>query len=276
MDTKKIWAVYFSPTGGTRKVTETIASALGEALALPVEALDYTKPQARQQVYAFQSTDLVVFGVPVYAGRVPNKLLPDLEKGFEGNGAKLIPVSVFGNRSFDDALMELKQVLEAQGFRALAAAGAVSRHSFSQTLAAGRPDREDQAELRAFAQRVARRLLAGEEFPAITVAGNDPVGPYYTPLQADGTPAKFLKAKPETDLSKCTHCGACARACPMGSIDPKDPALVSGICIKCQACVRRCLRGAKYFTDPQMLSHIRMLEQTYARRAENAFFEGER
>ena len=269
MDVQKIWAVYFSPTGGTRKVTETVTNTLGEVLSLPVEALDYTRPQARQQFYSFQASDLVVFGIPVYAGRVPNKLLPDLKQGFAGNGAKVIPISVFGGRSFDDALMELKQILEAQGFRPLAAAGAVSRHSFSQTLAAGRPDREDQAQLRSFAQRVAQRLLAGEDFPPFTVPGNDPVGPYYTPLQADGTPAKFLKAKPETDLGKCTHCGACARACPMGSIDPKDPSLVPGVCIKCQACVRKCLRGAKFFTDPQ----IKMLEQTYARRAKNAFFE---
>ena len=94
------------------------------------------------------------------------------------------------------------------------------------------------------------------------------IGPYYTPLKTDKTPAKFLKAKPLTDWSKCCQCGACARACPMGSIDPKTMEAV-GLCIKCQACVRKCTRHAKFFEDPDFLSHVAMLEENYTRRAEN-------
>ena len=95
------------------------------------------------------------------------------------------------------------------------------------------------------------------------------IGPYYTPLKADGSPAKFLKAKPRTDLGKCCNCGVCARACPMGAIDPRNVALVPGLCIKCQACVRKCPRRAKFFEDADFLSHVAMLEQNYTRRAEN-------
>ena len=94
------------------------------------------------------------------------------------------------------------------------------------------------------------------------------IGPYYTPLKEDGAPAKFLKAKPLTDWSKCSRCGACARFCPMGSIDRETMEAV-GVCIKCQACVRKCTRRAKYFDDPDFLSHVAMLEQNYTRRAEN-------
>ena len=94
------------------------------------------------------------------------------------------------------------------------------------------------------------------------------IGPYYTPLRADGTPAKFLKAKPLTDRDKCVHCGLCAKVCPMGSIDPETVEAV-GLCVKCQACVRRCPKGAKFFEDADFLSHVAMLEQNYTRRAEN-------
>ena len=92
------------------------------------------------------------------------------------------------------------------------------------------------------------------------------------PKGVDGQPVKFLKAKPKTDLSKCTNCGACARLCPMGAIDPKDVSSVPGTCIKCQRCVRKCTKGAKYFDDEAFLSHVKMLEQNFAEPRENETF----
>ena len=100
----------------------------------------------------------------------------------------------------------------------------------------------------------------------------DAAAAYYVPKGTDGQPAKFLKAKPLTDMKKCTKCGYCVTLCPVASIDPKDVANVPGICIKCQACVRGCPVGAKYFDDPAFLSHVKMLEQNFTERKENSFF----
>ena len=91
-------------------------------------------------------------------------------------------------------------------------------------------------------------------------------------LQEDGTPAKFLKAKPLTDPELCDQCGDCVRLCPMGSIDAADVTSVPGICIKCQACIHGCHAHAKYFDDPQLISHVAALEKTEAAPKENAFF----
>lgn len=296
MKIERIWAVYFSPTGGTKKVVTTLAKDLAQELQKEMQELDLTKPENREKVYPFSEKDLVIVGTPVYAGRVPNKLLPDLEKCLEGNDAAAIPVSVYGNRSFGDALMELKLLLQEKGFRPVGAAAVVSRHAFSDKLAAGRPDEEDMEEMHTFAKNVAAILRgktqhidagakAGADVEAdrmtesnaaasdgVSVPGNQPVGAYYIPLQEDGTPAKFLKAKPITNIEKCRQCGICAAACPMGSIDVSDAAQVTGVCIKCQACVRICPQHAKHFTDEQFLSHVRMLEKNYTRRAENYFF----
>ncbi len=272
MEISRIWAVYFSPAGSTKQVVLTIAGQIGKKLQKEICEINYTEQKQRGQTYHFGQDELVVFGVPVYAGRVPNKVLPDIEKGFCGEGTAFIPVAVYGNRSFDDALMELKLVMEERGFRAVAAAAVVSRHVFSATLAAGRPDADDWKQICAFAGKAAQKLNGKEPFTKLSVPGNQPVGNYYTPLQEDGTPARFLKAKPVTDSYKCSHCGICATVCPMGSIDVADESLVTGVCIKCHACVRSCPAGAKSFTDAQFLSHVKMLEQTYSRRAENGFF----
>ena len=120
--------------------------------------------------------------------------------------------------------------------------------------------------MRAFAGAVADKL-AGDVLPVLELDRSE-IGPYYTPLKEDGTPAKFLKAKPLTRWEKCNRCGACARACPLGSID-KETMEAVGLCIKCQACVRRCTVHAKYFEDRDFLSHVAMLEQNYTQRAEN-------
>lgn len=272
MKIKKIWAASFSPTGGTERIVSLLAEELSERLRIPVEKIAYTLPTEREKMYTFAGDDLLILGTPVYAGRIPNKILPDVDKSFEGKGTPAVAVSVFGNRNYDDGLMELSLLLERHGFCVAAAAAAVSRHAFSDRVGTGRPDTEDMQALRTFAEKVAEKIQMISSVDALQITGHNPVGPYYTPLRADGQPAKFLKAKPLTDKERCTGCGACAQVCPMGSISPEDTSSVSGICIKCQACIRACPAQAKYFADEDFLSHVKMLEENYTRRAENAFF----
>ena len=224
MEIKTVYAVYFSATGRTRKVVTTLANAIAQTLELPLETVDFTLPAAREETYAFTDKDLVIFGTPTYAGKVPNKLLPFVQTGF------------------------------------------------SDTLAAGRPDREDMTVLAQLGAAVVTKLGKMTEIPAPVQVDGDADAPYYRPLGLDGEPKNFLKAKPQTDRSKCTGCGVCAALCPMGSISREDPAEVTGVCIKCHSCVRNCPTGAKYFDDEAFLSHKAMLERDYTRRAEDKIF----
>ncbi len=274
MNIRKIHAFYFSPTGNTEQVVKTIAQALANALHLPVCMRDFTLPAARQEVCRFGTDDLLIIGTPVYAGRIPNKILPYYQGKLEGDHTPAIPVVTFGNRSYDDGLIELKTELEAHGFCAVAGAAVPAEHAFSSQLATGRPDDCDLEALRQFAAQIAEKVAAHDALPdqSLTVDGQMPIRSYYTPLGTDGAPAFFLKAKPQTDLHKCTDCGLCAKVCPMQAISPEDVTLVPGTCIKCQACVRKCPSHAKYFDDGAFLSHVAMLEQNYARRAQASFF----
>ena len=104
---ESVWAVYLSACGSTRRVLRRMAEAAGEALALPVRELDYTLPPAREQNYAFGEGDLIFWGSPTYAGRLPNVLLPFLRGRFTGGGAAAVAVVLYGNRGYDDALKEL-------------------------------------------------------------------------------------------------------------------------------------------------------------------------
>lgn len=274
MKLKKVWAVYFSGTGITRRTVERIAGDIAARLGLPEQSVDFSRPALRQETLRFSDADLVVFGTPVYAGRVPNVLLPFLQEKVVGGGALAVPVVLFGNRNYDDALMELRNILIADGLHPIAAGAFVGEHSFSRVLGQGRPNAEDTAQMDRFAARTAELVSGLESAPQnpVAVGGQEPIRPYYTPRDRAGNPINILKVKPKTDLSRCGGCGLCAELCPMGSIDPADVSQVKGICIKCCACVKGCPTGAKFFDDAGYLYHRHELEAEYTRPAANEVF----
>lgn len=273
MVVRRLYAVYFSATGTTEKVVRGIADRVGEALGVSVRTLDFTLPDARRERHVFGKGDLVVFGTPVYAGRIPNLMLPWIRGSFTGNGALAVPVVLYGNRNYDDALIELRNVLFENGFVPVAAAAFVGEHSFSTTLAAGRPDARDMAIVGRFAAQAAERIQGFSAAPTepVRVDGGDPVRPYYTPCDRRGNPVNLLRVRPKTG-NACVRCGLCAKVCPMGSIDPTDLSSVPGTCIKCCSCVKKCPVGAKYYDDEQFIEHRRALEEGFARRAEPEVF----
>lgn len=276
MEIRTVWAVWYSGTGTTQKVVSVLAERLGKHLSASVREYSFNSPQVRKADLTFGPDDLVVLGVPVYAGRVPNLLLPYIRDRIHGSGTLAVPVVLYGSRSFDDGLIELRNVMEGSGFHTIAAGAFVGEHAFSSVLGAGRPDAEDMALAVELADRAARRVKELQKLPAqaVTVEGCDPIRPYYTPRDRNGEPIRdFLAAKPVTDLEKCTGCGLCVQLCPMGSIDPQDVSSVTGICIKCCACVKKCPGKAKVFVHKGFLFHKRELEEQYAsRRAESKLF----
>lgn len=283
MSQKQVRAAYFSATDTTKRVAVFLADRLAELTGTgpAKEPFDFTLPEIRTEAASFSAEEIVVFGVPVYAGRVPNVLLKYLDT-VKGNGAWAIPVVLYGNRNYDDGLIELQNILEKDGFHTVAAAAFIGEHSFSRVLAAGRPDDRDFALAEAFAQGTADKLKTlwekeldggGIDWTSkpLRVKGETPLRGYYQPRDRKGNPVDIRKVLPKTGPS-CTHCGLCAALCPMGSIDPQDVSLYKGICIKCGACVKKCPQNARYYDDAGYLYHQHELEEGFTRRAEPEFF----
>jgi len=236
-----------------------------------VKNIDFTLPDARKEPVSFTEHDLVVVGLPVYAGRVPNVLLKYLN-AIRGNGALAIAVVVYGNRHYDDALIELRDILELKGLKVIAGGAFIGEHSFSKIIGMNRPDQQDMSMVTEFARQIYQKVTTQNVFETIFVPGKQPYQAYYQPKDKDGNPISIQKVTPKTN-SDCINCKLCVSLCPMGSIDADNVSKIKGICIKCCACIKKCLAQAKYFDDANYLWHKHELEVafTFPRREPELF-----
>jgi ferredoxin/flavodoxin len=269
---KKINLMYFSATDTTKKVVYGIADSMLENLDLKIitKNIDFTLPYVRERSVSFTGEDIVIIGVPVYAGRVPNVLLKYLNS-LNGNGAWTIPVVVYGNRNYDDALIEFNDILKSRGFTVIAGAAFIGEHSFSRTLAQNRPDEKDMDIARDFANQIYRKIVTGVILDNVVVNGNKPYRNYYRPKDKEGNPVDIREVKPKTN-THCTNCKLCVSLCPMGSIDNEDVSKFNYICIKCGACIKKCPSNAKYYDNEDYLRHKHELEVEFFHRREPQLF----
>lgn len=247
MDISTLSLVYFSPTGGSRKTAWAIAQGIP---ASRVNSIDLTLPQGRADSHSFSSRELVVFSLPVYGGRLPLPAVEALER-FQGQQTPAILAAVYGNRAYEDALLEMKDLLSAQGFLPIAAGAFIAQHPKSPLVGADRPNQSDLAVLSAFGRKAAS--LLEEELPKnpiLTVPGNFP----YKERAAN------VPLAPETsDL--CVGCGACVKVCPTAAIPAQNPRFSDPEkCILCQACEKACPAGARKFTAEPVVRMAKWLE----------------
>ena len=109
-----IHQIIFSPTGGTRRVSEILCKGMDKESCvtdLCVKAADIQLPH-------IQEDDLAIIAMPVFAGRVPALAVERLRM-VKPNSAKCVVVAVFGNRAYDDALLEMQDVASEVGFRVM-------------------------------------------------------------------------------------------------------------------------------------------------------------
>lgn len=224
-----VYEITFSPTGGTKRVSEILAACFGQES----KKVDLLQPDTEYENLVFTPEDLCIVAVPSFGGRVPDAAVSRMRR-LQGGHAKAVLTAVYGNRAYEDTLLELKNTLVDAGFVPVAAVAAVAEHSIMRQFAAGRPDAADEQEIKEFGRRICEKLTGDEAFLELKVPGNEPYREY------NGLPMKPKAGK------KCTGCGKCVKNCPVGAISPEDPSKTDqGKCITCMRCVAVCPSKAR-------------------------------
>lgn len=232
----KIHQITFSPTGGTRRVSDYICEGIG---ANPfVTNLCVKEGQIR--LPDIHEEDLVIIAMPVFAGRVPALAVERLKR-IQSNHAKCAVVAVYGNRAYDDALLEMQDVATEMGFRVVAAVSAVAEHSIARVYAAGRPDAEDRKELAAFGAAIINKVESADVYKPLALPGN-------RPYRAGNT-----RPFPTAD-EQCTDCGICQELCPANAIPAGNLRSVNKkACISCMRCLSVCPTKARNIGPVEMM-----------------------
>ncbi len=218
-----IYEIVFSPTGGTARVAKAIAEGFGGGDV----SIDLCDAGADLSQYAFSGKDLALIAMPSFGGRAPAVAIERL-KQLKGNGARCVIVCAYGNRAYEDTLVEMEDAAKDCGFRVVAAIAAVAEHSIMPQYATGRPCASDVEQLKGFAKRVMDKTGVITQLP-----GNRP----YKKSGGAGLVPKVSK--------DCVKCGLCAKACPVQAIDPATFTTNGKACISCMRCVKQCPEKAR-------------------------------
>ena len=226
-----IRSFFFSPSGTTKKVAELLSSEIDKEVQL--YDLTLNDPSETEN---FSEKDLFLFLAPVYGGRIP-AMLRERIKNIKGKGQKSVVVVVYGNRDYDDALLELSDFVKEQGFEIVAAGAFIAQHCIFPKVATNRPDDQDISKIKQFAKQVKSSLKSDKTLPLEKIKGNRPY-----------KKAGAVPIHPEADKKKCNECGTCIEECPTGAIDKTNPLLTDNtICISCCRCINICPSNARSF-----------------------------
>ncbi|MDD6173811.1 MAG: EFR1 family ferrodoxin [Elusimicrobia bacterium] len=247
MQYKNVYVVYFSPAGGAKLYARTAAKIFSENF----KETDITDFDRRVNKLSFDKDDLVIISAPAYFGRLVN-IENGLLNNLSGNGARAMLLIAYGNRSYEDSLLELKKMAEERGFKPFAAAALLATPGYLPKVSKCRPNENDLALLSDFAEK-SKAKLEDETAMAkdLSVKGNYPFRPY-----------EKAPYHPEGD-EKCNKCRMCFQICPMGAIDAESPkATDASKCISCMTCVQSCPRHSRGLHSIKAKIMLKMLERT--------------
>lgn len=175
--------------------------------------------------------DTVLLVSPVYAGRIP-AIVSDLFRQIDGHGLKAIVAVVYGNRDYDDALLELADIATEDGFEVVGAGAFIAQHCIFPKVANGRPDKSDMK----IAVDFIRQAKESDRLDLSVIKGKRPYKkPGAVPLH------------PHFVENECRSCGVCARECPTGAIDSVSFVTDTDKCITCCRCIAVCSSHARKF-----------------------------
>lgn len=227
------YRIIFSPTGGTEKVSKSITKNWGH-----VEDIDLTIVDKDYHDISLTENDIALIAMPSYAGLAPQIALDRLAR-INAHHCKCVIVAVYGNRAYEDTLVQMEDYAHMAGFDVIGAMAAIAEHSIFHQFATGRPDENDCHQLEEFGNQILEKVIHKID--------TKPNIPGHRPYKKAGG-----GTMPQAD-SSCTKCGLCAIKCPTGAISQSNPQVTDkDKCISCMRCVAVCPSQARKLDQEKM------------------------
>ncbi|MDO5455817.1 MAG: 4Fe-4S binding protein [Eubacteriales bacterium] len=275
---RSIKLVVFSPTGSSMEVAKMTGGVILEGLrTLEAGVKRDTPNRSRSAEFTTERgiidlcagqwggvgpRTLCIFSVPCYGGRIPQLAAERLTE-VKGDGTPAIVCVTYGNRAYEDALLELADLVTENGFHVIAGCAVVTEHNIMHEYGKGRPNAEDQVEIRAFAERVLQRIREGQPIRTPVLPGNRPYKEW-----------AGMRLPIAVDQEKCTDCGVCAKSCPAGAVRADGWKTDENKCINCMRCIKYCPAGCRHVPEEVLRAMTQRLRPACGTRKENAFFVG--
>ena len=249
----KVYKVIFSPTGTSQNAAEIMANPFDKK----TELIDLC--QNIQKEIEIEKESICIFSIPCYGGRIPQIAAKRISH-LRGNDAYAILCITYGNRAFEDALLELSDCVEAAGFNVIGGCAVIGEHNIMHIYGTGRPDNSDKKEIKHFATEAAHKIQIGNthkpEFP-----GNRPY------KEAHNANTEIL-----VDKNLCENCGLCSIKCPTQAISIDRLHVDQSLCINCMRCIQICPNNCRSISKEFVSSLIQKAGKACEGRKENKFY----
>lgn len=243
----RVYLIYFSPGGSTRKTVRNIAEGF---IDVELHEIDMLKKSNREKIHEFGKDDLVILGMmtatKLYG--IPGEVIGALK----GNDTPFVGAVNCGNGYFGSSLIVMQKAMDKRGFKMIAAGGFIGQYSFSKTIATNRPDEKDAEIQRKFGADIQSKFNEGDLKLYSKLKIDWPKEGAFSTFKCGlisalpGPGMKIPKSWNELAISdECIKCGKCVKHCPVEALSLNGEINQNrDLCIGCQGCVSVCPKEA--------------------------------
>jgi len=242
--------IYFSATGNTAKIANTLIETLETYEGVNIDSFDITSLSTRLNKLDLDKYEGIFFGFPIYVLRAPRILVEWLNSFDDGKRKKISTFFTYGGVIVGLAHHDMKNLLEEKNFRVVSSGEFLGAHTYNLAgfkSMVGHPNQDDLDIAKEYAEKTYKRFI-GEDKGLLEL----PPAKYTEEFVNRMRSAEHRMVKTEHPSRRgatCSMCRKCEEECPTGAMDAESGEVDTRKCVACLKCLANCPDKALKFPD---------------------------